>query len=309
MAASITRLCGEEWQQWANSLLSCHYGPTEYQRVPDNDRGDSGIEGFTVTDGHAYQAYGCEEPLATAARYAKQRDKMTADVGKFITNRATLQRLFGTIRVTRWALFVPYSDSKEIVGHAATKTTEVVAASLPYVADSFRVVVCQEEDFRAARDQLLSNSTSALHVEADSPTVEQVSDWAATHDTLAATLTDKLRRLTTIRNEDDRGKFHTQVLKWYLEGQDILDGLREYPEVYEKVVQAKLHRENFLAAAAISGEAPHELFTASIKTLKDTFQAEVKALHAFNAESLAHEAVADWLLRCPLDFPEVATNA
>lgn len=77
MSAHIPRLSGEEWQDWANKLLTCHYGPTEYQRVPDNDRGDAGIEGFTLSNGHAYQAYGCEEPLSTSERHAKQRDKMT----------------------------------------------------------------------------------------------------------------------------------------------------------------------------------------------------------------------------------------
>jgi hypothetical protein len=86
-------MCGDDWQQWANRILSAHYGPLEYQQVPDHDRGDAGIEGFTRTDGHAYQAYGCEEPISTAERYAKQRDKVTQDIGKFILNRATLARL------------------------------------------------------------------------------------------------------------------------------------------------------------------------------------------------------------------------
>lgn len=59
-----TRLTGEGWQNSANKLLATYYGPTEYQRVQDNDKGDAGIEGFTITSGHAYQAHGCEEPLS-----------------------------------------------------------------------------------------------------------------------------------------------------------------------------------------------------------------------------------------------------
>ncbi len=115
MAASTSRLTGEEWQNWANRILSVHYGPTEYQQIPDNDRGDAGLEGFTRTDGHAYQAYGCEEPISASDRYEKQRNKMTRDIAKFIDNQVTLKRIFGNVKINRWVLFVPYCGTNEIV--------------------------------------------------------------------------------------------------------------------------------------------------------------------------------------------------
>jgi hypothetical protein len=277
--------------------------------VPDNDRGDSGIEGFTISEGHAYQAYGCEgEPLNTVARYEKQRDKMTDDVGKFIKNRTTLQKIFGMVNITRWVLFVPYYDSKEIIIHASKKTAEVVEAKLPYVSDDFRVSICHEEDFLVARDKLISAGTTALQLTIDAATPEQVTQWVASNDRLASTLEDKLRRLPTLRNEADRRAFHSKILKWYLEGQAILQGLRMYPDVFEKVLKAKSHRENFLVMATVAGRTPQEILTSSIQGLRETLQQEVRELHSFSAESLAHEAVADWLLRCPLDFPEVVPN-
>jgi hypothetical protein len=304
VTAHIPRLSGEEWQNWANKLLTCHYGPTEYQKVPDNDKGDAGIEGFTISDGHAYQAHGCEEPLSTTDRYEKQRDKMTRDINKFIENRSILEKIFGTVKITRWALFVPYWDSKEIVAHASKKTTEVIEARLPYVADTFRVVVCQEEDFVTERDQLINSGNKTLQLRAEPATPEQVTKWVSSNDGLTATLEDKIRRLPTIRNDIDRRSFREKMLKWYLEGQEILEALREYPDVYAKVVEAKSHRANFLVMATVSGNAPQEILSSSIEGLLETLQREVKELHTFSAESLAHEAVADWLLRCPLDFPE-----
>lgn len=38
MSAYIPRLEGVDWQEWANRLLSRHYGPTEYQQIPDKYR-------------------------------------------------------------------------------------------------------------------------------------------------------------------------------------------------------------------------------------------------------------------------------
>lgn len=305
MTARIPRLSGDEWQNWANRVLCVHYGPLEYQQIPDNDRGDAGLEGFTRTDGHAYQAYGCEEPISTADRYERQRNKMTADLGKFILNRAALQRILGTVRITRWALFVPCFDSKEIVAHAARKTEEVKAAALPYVADSFHVCVCQQSDFAVEDQHLINSAQRQLLIAAESPTQDQIEDWAEENQGPSQVLSDKLRRLPTLRTDGERRKFQASVLDWYLKGQDILEELRLYPETYAKVRDAKAHREALLEMSMIGDVAPHELLMRTVNELYGSLKEEVRELHMHSAENLAYEAVADWLLRCPLRFPEV----
>jgi hypothetical protein len=309
MSARIPRLEGEEWQRWANKLLTCRYGPTEYQTVPDNHNGDAGIEGFTVTDGHVYQAYGCEEPLSTQQRYEAQRTKMSDDIKKFIDNAAVLKKLFGTVKIRRWVLFVPYFDSKEIVAHASKKTQEILDAKLVYVAKGFRVMVCQEDDYAAERNTLTSANLHTLQVEVDKSTTEQATSWSSSNHNLSSTLESKIRKLPTIKNDEHRHQFHQQVLKWYLDGQSIHEALRKYPEVYENVLKAKNHRENFLAMTLISGDPPQNIINTTMDELKNTLRSENKMLGNLEVESLAHEAVADWLLRCPLDFPEIHNNA
>lgn len=297
-------MSGDEWQNWANQLLSCHYGPTEYQRIPDNDKGDAGLEGFTFTDGHAYQAYGCEEPLSTQERYKKQRNKMTADIGKFISNQAILTKVLGQVKITRWVLFVPHYDSKEIVSHAVTKTAEVKAAALPYVATNFAVKVCQEDEFAMARDKVLNASVQGLQIEPASLTPDILSKWSAANTPLTDTLDKKLRKLPSLRSEESRQQFKEKVLTWYLAGQTMLDDLRLYPQMYEQVIKAKAHKERFLAAKSLHDSTASDVFLQTVKELHQTLQEEVRSLHKFSAESLAYETVADWLLRCPLDFPD-----
>lgn len=305
MTIQVPRLCGEDWQNWANRLLTVRYGPVDYQRIPDKDKGDAGIEGFAISQGHAFQAYGCEEPISTAERLEKQRDKMTRDIGKFIKNQSLLGKIFGTIKITRWALFVPYCDSKQVVLHASKKTTEVVQANLPYVANEFRVVVCQEDDYIVERDQLISSGVKSIQLSPEEATPEQVTKWVTTNDSKASALEDKLERLPTLRTQAERRVFYDKVLKWYLEGQTILEALRKYPDVFEKVVKAKSHREQFLAMATVSGSTPQQILTSSLQGLLETLKEHVRELHSYSAESLAHEAIADWLLRCPLDFPDI----
>lgn len=303
MAVQVTRLSGDEWQEWATQLLTRRYGPTEYQKVPDNQKGDAGIEGFSRC-GHAYQCYSCQEPIGSKARYEAQRDKLTEDIGKFINNKTKLTPIFGTLKVTRWVLFVPFFDSKDLVSHAAKKTTEVIGENLAYVEQGFQVVICDEDQFRVERDILLQARDESLKLSCTDATATQIQEWSDGNDELVRKLDDKLRRLNTLKTPDARGVFREKILSWYLEGQELLTHLRNYPQTHEKVIAAKAHREKGLTVASLTHEGTAaELLNCTLRELKDDLRSTAKELSAASAESLTREAVSDWLLRCPLDFP------
>lgn len=303
MLDASPRLVGEEWQKWANLLLSTHYGPSDYQQIPDNRDGDGGIEGFTRKDGYAFQCYGCE-PTTTAHRYELQRDKITSDIRKFIENRAKLQRLFGTTIITRWFLFVPECDTKDLVGHANKKAKEVLNANLPYVAHSFQVGIQTEDQYGEARQRLLQSYEDAIRVTCNDATSDQVDRWSGNNDKLVETLNDKITKLPTLRTDVQRHTFRDRILRWYIEGQDLLTLLRNYPDVYEKVMECKRLREKCLETEVLlhTGTS-NELFDIALTKLLEDYRNQVKQLAKVNAEALAYEAVGDWLLRCPLDFP------
>src|SRR5262245_25188814 len=98
-------LTGDEWQDLCLRVLHEHHGAGELIEVPDDDRGDGGLEAFSL-DGCAYQCYAPEnEPLSAKLRYEKQRDKMTKDVGKFIGNAAKIEALVPEgVKIRRWIL-------------------------------------------------------------------------------------------------------------------------------------------------------------------------------------------------------------
>lgn len=310
LRAETIYLTGNEWQEWADQLLGRRYGPAQYQKVPSRDRGDAGIEGFAVC-GHAYQCYGCEEPLGTEQRFEKQRDKMTTDIGKFIRNREKLARLFGTLKISRWCLFVPRFDGQRIVAHAAIKTNEVLNAGLPYVAEGFRVMVNDETEFSVERSVLWEQRPRALEIEIEHAEPAEVENWSSTNDRLVQVMDDKVSRLPTIASLDRAIEFRDEFVKLYLDGQNALQALREYqPIIYEKVVGLKTQKERSLRMASLLAAGPPQ------SLINNTIAAMVKALSEgeFNlspslAETLAYEAVADWLLRCPLDFPEQNNGA
>jgi hypothetical protein len=301
------RLCGDDWQKWANQLLLRRHGEAEYQRIPDQDRGDAGIEGFTISSGHAYQAYGPEEPLTTAERFKKHQTKMTTDIRKFIANRETLSRLFGAIRIKRWILLVPYFDSKDIVAHAATKSREVAAAKLPYVyPESFRVCVEDEEDFACERELLMNSGLAQVHAVAEEATPKDASTWAETNDPLVQKLRGKLVKIPTMASGGKLDAFVLEMIKHYLNGQNTLEELRQQcPNIYETVRRTISEKERYLVIQSMLREGSNRaLLQKALGEISDSVKAHVRGITLGTVESLAHGCVADWLIRCPLDFLE-----
>lgn len=302
MADASPRLVGEEWQKWANLLLSTHYGPEDYQQVPDNQKGDAGIEGFTRTTGYVFQCYGCE-PATSAEKYKKQRDKITADLRKFVDNKVILAKLFGSTKITRWYLVVPEFDNKDLVMHANKKAQEVIEKSLSYVALDFKVGIIHEDQFADAKGRLLQTVDEAIRITCDEATTNAVEQWSDDNDLLVKKLSDKLRKLPTLKTNYQREAFRDNILRWYIEGQELLNQLRNYPELYEKIIRHKRHREKCLETVVfIHSGTPNELFDVALSTLRDDYIHAVKQLAKVNVEALAYEAVGDWLLRCPLEF-------
>lgn len=298
------RLSGDEWQAWVDKLLQRHYGPSGYQKVPDHDRGDAGIEGFTL-GGIAYQAYGPVEPLTTAERYEKHRTKMTTDINKFIKNAVLLSSIFGNIKICRWVLLVPYYDSKEIVRHAANKTQDVLDAGLPYVSSDFRVVVEDENAFAVERDQLIDSRNTVVNISWDETSSLKIGEWVDENDTLVKTIEGKIGKLQHLKSEPERQEFRNAIIKAYLDGQNALDELRKYPIPYESIRQAKSQKERYLYLETRSfSSTSSEILEKSFDDLRNTIHNQARGISPAVINSVIWEAIADWIIRCPLDFPD-----
>jgi len=302
------RLSGDDWQDLANQLLELRYGPGEYQQVPDNRAGDAGIEGFTIREGHAYQAYGPEEPLSTDKRYKKLRTKMTNDIKKFIDNRQILTKLFGDVSISRWILLVPHFDDKRIVEHASKLTEKVLAENLPYVNEQdFRLIVKSESDFPIELEELLRRGLTDVDIVVPDATEESILEWQSSHGPEVATLDDKAMRIPTLDTELKRKRFRRRMLKHYLEGQNAREELHQnHPKLYEDVRHLKSQKEKYLQTETMLASAPNnQVLTDTINDIKNSLENEVGGLSPGTAQALAYESAADWLIRCPLDFPEI----
>jgi len=96
---------GEDWQNYCRRLLGLRYG-VGYQSVPDRDRGDFGIDGFT-SNGELFQYYAAQDPRNHNDLYTKQRNKITADLRTLESNLARVIQLTAPADIRCWVLLVP----------------------------------------------------------------------------------------------------------------------------------------------------------------------------------------------------------
>jgi hypothetical protein len=302
---------GDEWEDHVHSLLMLRYGVGNYQRVPSTHGGDCGLESYS-TDGNAYQCYAAQEYTSTQGLFEKQRDKMSTDIRKFVTNRSRLAALFGTLQIRRWLLVVPTNKSSQLVAHASKKTREVLREGLPYVTSDFRVGVIDLQDLSNEYRRLVQ--AGALHVSVTPPEIQDADVDAFRNATqnseLLRNLAEKLSRVRMLSSDEERRrKLIHNLTRGYLRGQAYLDQLHDsYPELYRRFVAFKQRKERELELLSLVSNQPSDgRLEAHIRELGEGIETELPTVMPM-AEALVAESIADWLMRCPLDFYEPPAN-
>ncbi|MER7347186.1 hypothetical protein ABT390_17500 [Streptomyces aurantiacus] len=299
----------DTWQEWSIRLLRQHHGADNVIKVPDQDRGDLGIECFTRS-GIVYQCYCPENPdLAPRALYDNHRNKITTDIGKFIKNKDELIRLLKSVRVRSWILFTPRHESYRTVQHCGEKADLVRQANLPYVTDDFIVDVHELADYRDSEEILRRGPVLPAPIGVPATVPQQTPDgidFRLITSPMIEAMDEKLSRIPRLANTEKRATFRAQLLGSHLAGEGLLDRYMEsIPEVHQQILDCIASVERSLLLAFGPGDQPHKVLGGIIDDVRQRVEQVVPGIARSNAESIAYMAVTDWLQLCPLDFEEV----
>lgn len=297
---------GRDWQDYCVMLLQKRYvasNPHGLQLVPNRHKGDLGLEAFSL-DGVAYQCYAAEEPLAVDACYEKQRDKLTTDLGKLRSKQQDMGQLLGSVVLHRYVFLVHRHDSRLLVRHASTKSTEVAAWGLPFIDPGFQIVVETDEAYAAEREAL--HAVPLPLVEPADISDEDRTAWAEGHQDLRDTASSKLQKVQISPGTID-GVIES-LTNQYLKGENTLERLRSIsPEVHRGIIAARAQREELLALEYPPGLNDSQAKLAEIANeFAKSLRSDFPILNDLTAKMLAWSAVADWLMRCPLDFEKAS---
>lgn len=301
-SARIRNWQGNEWEEYIQLLLQKHYELGNYQIIPAKHGGDFGIEGYS-TDGCAYQCYAAQEPLSTKQRYDNQRNKVTTDIGKFISNKVDLIKVFGNTIIRRWILVVPISESASLMQHASKKTKEVLDAKLPYISDDFKIIITTDSCFEKEIQELASIGAIDFALPEVEITPEECDSWILGNDGLVGNLNQKAHKIPKLESDEKRQAFISLIVSHYLRGQNSLEEFnKSYPDIYARLNNCKRTYENQLATLSLinNNPAPQHLNEA-LEKYKFELENAVGNLPSAVAQTLAWEGISDWLMRCPLD--------
>jgi hypothetical protein len=289
------------WQTFALQLVQLRHNPQNVQIVPDAVRGDAGIEFFS-TNGCLYQCYAPEEVTDVSKAASAMKEKARRDLNKLVKFSGFIQRILQNLCAERWILLCPFLDDKDVVAYVRAKGVEIKNQRLSFLADNFEALVQSQDDFNTELEHLRLQSLGIpLKIE---PPSDEVVDSRA-EGGIRERLTEKLLRafpnasLVVIE-----GRVLGQV-RAHLIRENALESLRvEHAILWERSVRCLQAEEGRLIAVGAGSGAPSDQLIESIKRIEQSLRNDLPDLSTSAITQIATGTISDWLIRCPLDFPE-----
>ena len=305
MASIVHQWGPDDWEEFSHSLLQSRHGVLNLHKVPANHSGDLGIDYYCLTERVIYQCYAPEEPLDIAVRANRQKSKMTTDLGKLVKGASAVSKLMLGKELKSWVLLVPLHDSKDVNLHCAKKTNDLRKLDLACLDENFEVCIQDQTHFPGKAVQNAMAGLTNLSLSVAAPSEEELKDWEAGSADLVANATVKLGKRTTGAALDN---VVAQGIEAFLRGNGLIDALRNNaPDMHEKVAASIQVRARTLTfAGPKGGTLPSSILNTEIASLTQAIKAAAPTLSDDNAQEIALGAISEWIMRCPLDFPDAA---
>ncbi|EHN10909.1 hypothetical protein PAI11_22190 [Patulibacter medicamentivorans] len=283
---------GNEWEEFCRQALSRKFGAA-WQKIPAKNRGDWGLEGFVRQQGIVVQCY-ADDSVSNQDRTTKQKAKLTADVPKLQRNTTVLEAVLD-MQVDSYVFLVPRFDDKELLPHAKTKSDLARGWGLPWIAPSFAITV-NDIDFLKEEWEALRGAMR--------PVIELAPAAAfAPNAALVETLVRKLDVIPRLAADAGRADTWRQMLvRNYVDGNGILLRLDEIsPDYHDRITRIVAGREKHLALRTDASEPLDDLMELT-SSLAEAIHRDISAIDDADVQSIAGNIVADWLMRCPLEY-------
>lgn len=293
----------DDWESFSLSLLQGRHGPLNVHKIPAAHKGDYGIDYYCTKEAVAYQCYAVEEPVDIRTRAERQKRKITTDLGKLLANHVEIGKLFIGTPIKHWVLLAPVHDSKDVNLHCAKKIDDLRKAKCPVLDVFFQVAIQDPSSFPTKAVVAGMSSLSTVKLAIPNPTQKELAAWAAGSSDLLANATRKLKKRV---GADQVEEAAAEAVAALLQGNAMLDALRiGSPDLHEQVVLAIKSRARRLQfAGPQGGPTVGKILHTELDALISAVKAAAPNLSGENAEQIAYGSISEWIMRCPLDFPD-----
>lgn len=297
---------GEEWQDFALQLVQRRHGAENVQRVPDAVKGDAGLEFFT-TCGCLYQCYAPEEVSDVKKAASAMKAKAGRDLPKLEKNKVVIENLLAGTKIHRWILLCPFLDDKDVITSVRARGVAIKTSNLPFVLPNFEALCHSQDDFQAEIEQLKSMSLGPP-LSVIPPTAQQVTDAGSTE--IGTRIDEKLGRALGQRARPDQiAAKRNEYVKAHLHRENALDQLRDnHAVLWERAFEAIEAEEARLIAVGAVSTLPGQQLQESMSRIEASLAEALPTVSPGLRMRIALGTISDWLIRCPLDFPESAVS-
>lgn len=306
MKTMFGNLNGIEWDELCKKLLEFKYRNNNYQSVPSRFGGDYGIEGFT-NNGIVFQCYCPDESEIADSLYECQRSKITKDIGKLIKNWPKIQALLGAQNLLKeWQFITPSYDNKKIIEHIRKQEERVKNDLIGKISEDFSISIKTDTEFIDVAPYFLDAGiikVPLLTVRTDSKVIEE---FMSGENELFERIKAKVIKIDGVGSDVNKiNKMVRIIFESFEWGQRALEDLRcNYPFIYGKIRALKESLEITVEREAVTLSVPAGTFLNKIRVdYRAAIEKEISIkVDQSLIECISEEAIADWVVRCPIDF-------
>lgn len=300
MSEYIKSLNPVEWEDFCGKMLRYVFTAKNIWEVPDKDRGDLGLEFFTV-DGTIYQCYYPDLSTDMDTYKKKVQRKIRDDLNKLIHKEAEIAALLDDIQVSQWVLLLPEMWSKDLIKYCNTKKKSIIDADLSFIDNAiFTVKIETPKSYPdgALFAQKVHGKIIDIPIEGISKEAKAI--WQGANTEFAA----NINRKSDAMLGEDSGSFKDRVVEKYIQIEKFLDQLRlEHPDIHtliEDSARAQLEKMGDKATLEINFD--QNFIRGIIESNAEAFKKLSEYLSDTNKGSLSFGYVSKWLAECYMDF-------
>ena len=298
---------GDKWESISQICFKQNFREEGYQEVKATP-GDYGIEGFTRT-GKVFQCYCPDELYSSSELYTKHRDKITADLNKLKTYESQLKKFLGETKINKWYFVTPIYGKNDIVAHCTSKRDEVKSWGLPIIDNDNFEVIFEDINFLHPHLTLALDATNQkINLSPNQPVTETDKlKWKGKQISLVENAQRKhsLRFKGKTSDVDKKVDKLTEITIASFLGGNILLRIwqNEYPTEYEKFLSiVSLIENEVIEKCMFPTQDKNELYFSFKSLVEEKLNAAFPKLEQEMIMNLTNQVLADWILRCPINF-------
>ncbi|MDT8399515.1 MAG: hypothetical protein RQ899_12940 [Pseudomonadales bacterium] len=296
----VKNLSPKEWEGFCAKILRYKFTARNVYEVPDNDKGDLGIEFFTV-DGTIFQCYYPELNIDMATYKKKVQKKIRDDIQKLIKNEKAISAMLAGIKIEHWVLLITENRSKDLIKYCAQQKKKIVEAGLGFIdSEKFTVKI---ETANSYPDGMLF--AQSIHNKQIDIALADVSEddkkvWQQNNSAFASNINRKSHSLMGAKSDE----FKDKVVKRYIQIEKFLDHLRdEHPDIHQIVENSARARLEKMSDDSVFSDSFDRDFVKSIVDGNEAaFAKHAEYLSDTNKSCLSFGYLSKWLAECYMDF-------